>query len=170
MIDDLDVDPADWIPHKSTIVPRVILRSGTGRAVVFTASFDRSFVELINKLVVCNSRQHMLGQVAGFTSWPIRMLLTVSRESSVFVLHNQLQGFRIAFNASDPEERCLVAQAYGSGDWAHHLFETERLESCEEELDNIVEFGRWDNNGCVVDCERHNVQERCNRCACVFLL
>lgn len=74
----------------------------------------------------------------------------------MFVLQNRFQGFGVTFNASDPEERRLVAQTYGVGDWAHHLFEAERLEGCEQELDNVVEFGCWDNDGCVVNCERHD--------------
>ena len=73
----------------------------------------------------------------------------------MFVLHDKLQGFGVAFNARDPEERRLVAQAYRVGYGARHLFETKGLESCEEELDHIVEFGCWDDDGCVVDRERH---------------
>jgi hypothetical protein len=50
----------------------------------------------------------------------------------------------------------LVTQAYGVGDWAHHLLETERLECCKQEFDYIVEFGRRDDDGCVIKRERHD--------------
>lgn len=84
------------------------------------------------------------------------MISTIRRKGSVFVLQNRLQSFGIPFDASDPEERRLVAQAYGVGDWAHHFFEAERFESCEEEFDYIVELGCWDDDGCVVNRERHD--------------
>jgi len=73
----------------------------------------------------------------------------------MFVLQNRIQSLGIAFDASDPEERRLIAQTHGVGYWTHHFFETERLEGCKEELDDIVELGCWDDDGCVVDCERH---------------
>jgi hypothetical protein len=57
VIDDFNVDSANGIPYKSTIVPRMILGSPTGRTIVFTTGFDSSFVELVNKLVVCTLRQ-----------------------------------------------------------------------------------------------------------------
>ena len=53
VIHNLDVDSANGISHESAIVPRVILRPGTRRAVVFAAGFDGSFVELVDELVVC---------------------------------------------------------------------------------------------------------------------
>ena len=51
MIHNLDINPTNWIPDKSRVIPRMILRSLTRRAVVFAACFNRRFVKGIHKLV-----------------------------------------------------------------------------------------------------------------------
>lgn len=53
VVHNLDVDPTDRISDKSTVVPRVILRSRTRSAIVFAAGPDSSFVEFVDELVVC---------------------------------------------------------------------------------------------------------------------
>jgi hypothetical protein len=52
VVHDLDVEAADRVSHKGAIVPRMILRPRTGCTIVFAASFDSGFVELINELVI----------------------------------------------------------------------------------------------------------------------
>lgn len=52
VIDDFNVDTANGIPHKSAIVPRVILRPRTRCTVVSAAGFDCSLVEFVDELVV----------------------------------------------------------------------------------------------------------------------
>lgn len=53
VVHNLDINPAERISDKSTVVPWVILRPRTRCAIVFAAGLDSSFVELVDELVVC---------------------------------------------------------------------------------------------------------------------
>jgi len=56
VVHNLDVNPTDRISDKSAIIPRMILRPRARCAIVFATSFDSSFVELVDELVVCACR------------------------------------------------------------------------------------------------------------------
>jgi hypothetical protein len=105
VIHNLDVNPTNRIPDKGTIIPRMILRSQTGCTIVSAVSFDRSFIELVYKLVICLYTQY---------SSPKRLVskqeqLTRSRESGVLVLHDRFQSFGVSLDPCHPVERRLVA-------------------------------------------------------------
>lgn len=152
MIDNLDVDPADRILDVRRVIPKMILRPRTGCAVVFAAGFDGGLVEGVYQVVGYVQVRQSDNSLATRRQ---RTGQTPRRKRKMLIPHHDPQGLLVPFDARDPEERRLVSEAYGGGDRAHPFAETEGFESGEEEFDYLVEFGDWDDEGGVVDLERH---------------
>jgi hypothetical protein len=132
MMNNLNVDPTNRILDIRRVIARIILRSRTRRAIVFAAGFDRSLVKSVHEIVRCGPHSSVghfsLATTTSQGKTREMQELTPRRKRKMFVPHHSPQCLRVPFDARDPEERCLVSQPHGGGDWAHPFSEAEGFE------------------------------------------